>query len=160
MAIRYPTKEDLHYLFYYEDGDLYWKKPPGNYAKFIEGPLKAGCHHKAMNTWAIKIKGQTFRAFTLIWIFHKGSIPYSFCVNVIDGNRHNHRIENLYLKKKQAAPGFKSQYAQGVMRRGERYIGRIKMHGRWLEAPPRLTIEEAHEDYKQLKLHYHSVAFV
>lgn len=82
------TKEYLHTLFEYKDGNLYWKISTGN-ARI--GKL-AGCIGKN-GYWQITINKKIYKAHRLIFMMFNGYMP-NF-VDHVDGNRNNNLIKNL-----------------------------------------------------------------
>ena len=77
------TKELLHQLFKYRDGELYWKKRNQKKAGCVNGD---GYRH-------IVIKGKLYGAHRLIFMMHYGYLPEF--IDHIDNNRLNNKIENL-----------------------------------------------------------------
>lgn len=83
------TKELLHELFEYKDGNLYWKtaisnrvkvgKPAGNFGN--RGYLQVG------------LNGRLYLAHRIIFFMHYGYFPEF--LDHKDGNRLNNKIENL-----------------------------------------------------------------
>lgn len=45
----------------------------------------------------VTVKGKKFYAHRVIWQMHYGAIPDGFCIDHIDGNGLNNRLENLRL---------------------------------------------------------------
>lgn len=95
---------ELHGLFTYADGFLYWKQRPRQHFK-----NNAGWHNfntqfagtcagtvKADGRREIKINNKTYKAARLVWAFHCGEWP-SKMVDHINGDRSDDRIENLRL---------------------------------------------------------------
>lgn len=89
MAVKnYPTKEQLHQLFEYKDGDLYWKINKNGIAK----SKKAGSKN-SRNYIQIKIEGSLYKAHRLIFMMHHGFLPK--IIDHIDRNSLNNKIENI-----------------------------------------------------------------
>lgn len=89
MAENILLQETLKTLFFYENGDFYWKvKPTKRYAIGMKaGTLsKRGCLH-------ISFDGKVYKAHRLIFLYHHGYLPAE--IDHIDGNPLNNRIENL-----------------------------------------------------------------
>ena len=82
------TQEYVKSLFYYKDGDLYWKKNIGN----IKVNTKAG---SVLNSGyrSIVFNKKRYQAHRLIFLFHHGYLPQY--IDHIDGNRLNNFVENL-----------------------------------------------------------------
>lgn len=79
----YPTKEQLHQLFEYKDGELYWKKRNQNKAGSLRND---GRKH-------ITINYKIYKLHRIIFLWHHGYLPKE--IDHIDGNPLNNRIENL-----------------------------------------------------------------
>lgn len=85
----YPTKEELHELFEYREGNLYWKKPTN-----LNG--KVGTKAGALDAYGylrIQIKCKGYKAHRLIFLMHHNYLPKY--IDHIDCNRLNNKIENL-----------------------------------------------------------------
>lgn len=89
MAVKnYPTKEELHQIFEYRDGELYWKVAPSNRVKV--GAM-AGCiSHGYKKVGAF---GNEYPLHKLVFIMHHGYAPEM--LDHADCNPLNNRIENL-----------------------------------------------------------------
>jgi len=74
------TKENLHELFEYRDGDLYWRPSKA-------GTIDGGGYYQT------GIRGKYFKNHRLIFLMHHGYLPA--LIDHIDGNKLNNRIENL-----------------------------------------------------------------
>lgn len=87
-----PTYKDLHVLFAYKDGVLYWKtRPPF-------GRVKTGdtAGYKGPDGYVkVGINGVYYMAHRLIWRMHhkNGAVP--IVIDHVDGNKSNNKIENL-----------------------------------------------------------------
>jgi hypothetical protein len=77
------TKELLHQLFEYRDGELYWKKRNQKIAGCVNGD----------NYRHIVVKKKLYKAHRLIFMMHYGYMPEF--IDHIDNNRLNNKIENL-----------------------------------------------------------------
>ena len=83
------SKERLHQLFQYENGNLFWKVRPA-YNVFVGD--KAG--HKTQNGYiTINIDKKPYGAHRLIFLMYYGYLPK--IVDHIDHNRSNNVISNL-----------------------------------------------------------------
>jgi hypothetical protein len=83
------NKQLLNELFYYEDGNLFWKNPTGK-------RIKAGClaGRNASNGYRmIGLYKRSYMTHRLVFMFHHGYFPKE--VDHIDGNKSNNKIENL-----------------------------------------------------------------
>lgn len=82
------TKELLHELFEYKDGELYWKiARSGIKINQKAGSLKPNAYV------LIKINRKIYGAHRLIFLMHYGYLPIN--VDHIDCNPSNNKIENL-----------------------------------------------------------------
>lgn len=87
-AKNYPTKEELHQLFDYKDGELYWKISNSNRTKV--GSM-AGCTSKGYKK--VGILGNEYPLHTIIFAMHYGYYPKM--IDHADCNPLNNKIENL-----------------------------------------------------------------
>lgn len=91
------TKMDLHLLFNYENGFLFWinnRKPD------IKSGDRAGCISKRADgdRNQIKINGVVYKSARLIFLYHNGYLPE--IVDHINRNQLDDRIENLRAANK------------------------------------------------------------
>lgn len=82
------SKEILHDLFIYKEGNLYWKNNRGK----IKKDSIAGTIHSS-GYLQIQINKKLYLAHRLIYLYHHGSLPKY--IDHIDGSRLNNSIENL-----------------------------------------------------------------
>lgn len=87
---KYPNQKQLQEMFYYENGELFWKirKQKVNRNK------PAGYKHSSGYGF-ITIKDSMYKTHRLIYIFHNGKVPKSKEIDHIDRNPKNNKIENL-----------------------------------------------------------------
>lgn len=83
------TKEQLHELFYYENGKLFWKD-----LRFKKGAKKGKASWRCKTGYEyINIGKDKFKQARFIWIMFNGNTDN--LVDHINGVRHDDRIENL-----------------------------------------------------------------
>lgn len=103
------TKDYLHTLFEYKDGELFRKVSKGASKKGSNAGTKKpdGCFH-------VRIDSGTYLLHRVIFMMHYGYVPSQ--IDHIDGNRSNNRIENL-------RPATHSQNAQNAKTRKDSING-------------------------------------
>jgi hypothetical protein len=84
------TKEYLHSLFKYKDGDLYWKVSVSPRA---QAGNKAGCFDSSGGYYKTSINGKDYGIHRIVFAMHHGFFPT--IIDHIDRNPANNRIENL-----------------------------------------------------------------
>lgn len=85
------NKDFVIEYFDYKNGELFWKKT-NNYK--IKIGAKAG-NKDSLGYINIKIKGQSYKAHRLIYVYHNGALDKNLQINHINGIRNDNRIENL-----------------------------------------------------------------
>lgn len=86
-------KQELQNLFFYKNGELYWKK----YRPGVNMGIPAGCVDKTTGYRQIRINKKRYYAHHLIYIYHYGSIQKGMEIDHKDHNRANNEIINLKL---------------------------------------------------------------
>jgi hypothetical protein len=158
------TQEELHELFEYRDGDLYWKIRPspnrvkiGDMAGYKHKPLKTSKSNRFM--YNVRYKGKNYFASRIIFKMFHGWLPE--VVQCIDGNCLNTKIENLravnrsqvqYSGKK---PSNNSSGYKGVSSHKKRWQSTIRQQKKVICLGIFDTPEEAHKAYCEAakKLH-------
>lgn len=105
----YPSKEYLHSLFSYNDGNLYWKSRDRSQFKTPQGhgAFKARCEGKIARVgkrsgyWIVKINGEHFSVHRIIYIMHFGDLQTDVEVDHIDNCKTNNIISNLRHTKRE-----------------------------------------------------------
>ena len=125
------TKGRLHELFEYRDGNLIWKSNPKR------GPKRKGCIVGTKGNRCIHtiFDRKRYLVHRLIFLFHHGYLPN--CIDHIDGNSFNNKIENLReatLTQNQYNSKTPSHSKSGIKGVRQRYSGKyyvcIKVHGK------------------------------
>ena len=83
------TQDYVKNLFYFKDGNLFWKKPTGHRIKIGD---QAGSVNKTGYLY-VGINNTSYRVHRLVYLYHHGYLPKF--VDHINGNRVDNRIENL-----------------------------------------------------------------
>jgi hypothetical protein len=149
-----PSKEVLHDLFYYKNGNLFHKKSKAKgKADHVVGWIEKNGYS------ATNIKGVRYRVHRLIYQFHHGCCP-DF-IDHIDGNKQNNNIENL-------RPATMSQNNQnskekntnklgvkGVCIERGRYKANIKINGKNKHLGYFYSLEEAKIVYEEFSNKIH-----
>lgn len=83
------TKDYLHQIFEYKDGELFWKIKKGS----IRPNTKAGSLDKANNRFHVQINRKFYKLHRIIYLMHYGYLPKE--IDHKDGNPSNNKVENL-----------------------------------------------------------------
>ena len=90
---------NLHDIFVYRDGCLYWKTSP--FKGFSKSGRKAGTPNGGgyleVKTEQITGTAKVFQLHRLVWELHNGPIPSGMVVDHINRDIKDNRIENLRL---------------------------------------------------------------
>lgn len=146
------TALDVHRLFDYRDGVLYWRENQG--CKPVGGKV-AGC--KRPHSWIVSINGRKHTRARLVIAWHTGNFPtYNAYHRNLDP--FDDRIENLDdmpLMQANARKAEASGRLAGVTCKRGRYQAQIGASG-YLGTFP--TAEEAHEIFKHAHVVIHGAA--
>jgi hypothetical protein len=154
------TREELHEMFEYRDGDLYWKIRPSSKIKI--GSKAGNKHYNQLFkrfVYGLGYKGKHYKVSRIIFKMFHGWTPE--VVDFIDGNYLNTKIENLReINRSQSQYGRKkaknnnSGY-KGVATSGKKWVAQIAQHRKIKYLGTFNSSAEAHKAYKQAakKLH-------
>ena len=149
-----PSKEVLHDLFYYKNGNLFHKKSQAKgKADHAAGWIEKNGYS------ATNIKGVRYRVHRLIYQFHHGSCP-DF-IDHIDGNKQNNNIENLRLAtSSQNNQNVKAKITnklgvKGVCIERGKYKANIKINGKSKHLGYFYSLEEAKIVYEEFSKKIH-----
>ena len=120
--------------FDYQDGNLIRKTGRVN-----EIGQVAGCFHKGKGYIHVKIKAKAFKAHRLVFLYHHGYLPE--CVDHIDGDKTNNRIENLRAATKEE--NCHNQKIRSTNKSGYKGV-------KWVEHCKKWQVEVC-KNYKQLR---------
>ena len=120
--------------FDYQDGNLIRKTGRVNEIGQI-----AGCFHKGKGYIHVKIKAKAFKAHRLVFLYHHGYLPE--CVDHIDGDKTNNRIENLRAATKEE--NCHNQKIRSTNKSGYKGV-------KWVEHCKKWQVEVC-KNYKQLR---------
>jgi hypothetical protein len=120
--------------FDYQDGNLIRKTGRVNEIGQI-----AGCVHKGKGYIHVKIKAKAFKAHRLVFLYHHGYLPE--CVDHIDGDKTNNKIENLRAATKEE--NCRNQKIRSTNKSGYKGV-------KWVEHCKKWQVEVC-KNYKQLR---------
>ena len=149
-----PSKEVLHDLFYYKNGNLFHKKSQAKgKADHAAGWIEKNGYS------ATNIKGVRYRVHRLIYQFHHGSCP-DF-IDHKDGNKQNNNIENLrpatIFENNQNSKEKNTNKlgVKGVCIERGRYKANIKINGKSKHLGYFYSLEEAKIVYEEFSKKIH-----
>jgi hypothetical protein len=120
--------------FDYQDGNLIRK-----IGRAGEVGQVAGCIHKGTGYIHVKIKGKAYKAHRLVFLYHHGYMPE--CVDHIDGDKTNNKIENLRAATKEE--NCRNQKVRSTNKSGYKGV-------KWVEHCKKWQVEVC-KNYKQLR---------
>jgi len=148
------TKDLLHELFDYKDGQLIRKVNSGT-AKI--GDI-AGCFSRHLGYVLVSANGKQYRLHRLIYIYHYGDIPDKLQIDHINGNRIDNRIDNLRLVTNQEN-GFNRLTAKGYrwIEKAKKFQARIVLNGKDINLGLFTNENDAREAYLNAKANLHTI---
>lgn len=149
-----PTIEELHRLFEYRDGVLLWRVKQKSNSRNIGEP--AGTKHPD-GYCSVFVQRKQYLRHRLIWVMFNGFWPK--CLDHIDGDKGNDRIENLREAtmsqnlgntkiRKNNKTGYKGVCLK-VKGNYRRYCAQINVNGKVRNLGYFRDPIEAHEAYKK-----------
>jgi len=120
--------------FDYQDGNLIRK-----IGRAGEVGQVAGCFHKGTGYIHVKIKDKAYKAHRLVFLYHHGYMPE--CVDHIDGDKTNNKIENLRAATKEE--NCRNQKVRSTNKSGYKGV-------KWVEHCKKWQVEVC-KNYKQLR---------
>lgn len=120
--------------FDYQDGNLIRK-----IGREGEIGQVAGCVHKGSGYIHVKIKAKAYKAHRLVFLYHHGYMPE--CVDHIDGDKTNNKIENLRAATKEE--NCRNQKVRSTNKSGYKGV-------KWVEHCKKWQVEVC-KNYKQLR---------
>lgn len=153
------TREYLNTLFEYKEGDIFWKMKP---AKQIEIGSRAGGIHVS-GYRRVRVSGKKVGEHTVIYMMFKGSIPEGMCIDHIDNNPLNNKIENLRLAtKSQNALNSKTRVTNKTGVKGicwkprdNRWVAQIQKDGKKIHIGNFRDLDSAKDAYKKTAIELH-----
>lgn len=88
-----PDQQTIRSLFDYKDGKLYWKNfqsPRATQGSLAGAKMPHGY-------WRIGINKVQYQLHRVVWVYHYGDIPSGLCIDHINRDQSDNRIENLRL---------------------------------------------------------------
>ena len=154
------TKKYLNKVFFYEDGNLFWKVDK----KKMKAGQKAG-REKANGYCEVRLDGKLYGTHRLIFLMLHGRLPR--IIDHIDGNPANNRIKNLReashaenmrnsQRPKNNTSGFKGVYFDG---RSKKWVAQCVKDNRKFYLGSFQNIHEAADEViKFRKIHHKEFA--
>ena len=158
MADQILTQEELHRLFDYKDGHLYWKIKPSKSTKIGN---KVGCLDKQLLYIKSRYKEKNYLVHRLVFAWHYGYFPKM--IDHINGIRFDNRIENLREADDKSNQWNQklhsrntSNYKNVIFRKDkQRWVCRFKVNGKHIMRGYFKTPEEANELAIKMRQEFH-----
>lgn len=145
---QYLSQSVLNDLFYYNNGELFWK----NCKRPCINGKKAGTKNNT-GYRSVNIEGKRFFIHRIIYIMFKGDIDNNLEINHIDCNRENNKIENLELVTRRQNMQNTEKHKNGKLvgcyfdKKKNRWYSRIRIKNKRLFLGGYSTELEAHNAY-------------
>lgn len=151
------TNSNVHDLFEYRDGELWWKEPKKG--RDLTKPAGAVSSHGYR---VFGIKGRQFRLHRVVWLYHYGKWPKGH-IDHIDGNKLNNNIDNLReasIKQNSYNQGKRKNNTSGykgvTWHKGhQKWYASIKINGNSKYLGSFSCPKEAHDAYCEAAKIYH-----
>ena len=150
--IHFPNPERVREIFdYHPDGKLIWKKRPTKYGTKIKIGEQAG--YLSNKYRRINFDKTPYYEHVVVWAYHNDTREEGTCIDHIDGDPLNNRIENLRevslsqnMNNSVLTIRNRTGY-RGVYKRFGQYGADIRFAGKLYHLGFFTTPEEAHEAY-------------
>jgi len=162
MSVPLPTKRRLEELFLYDKDNGFLIRKITVCSRGLSGSV-VGKSFQASGYSLVQVDGHQYWLHRLIWRICYGRDPKEKCIDHIDGNRRNNKIENLRLANKSQngqnrfGPN-KNNYSGliGVYRtKSERFCSKIKINRKSIWLGTYDTEIDAHRSYLAAKRKLH-----
>jgi hypothetical protein len=147
------SQQELKERFRYKKGNLYYRKARGKCKK----DAQAGYIEPTGYT-QIEINKRIYRLHRLVWLYHNGVIPDNLCIDHINMNKNDNRIENLRLVTLQENT-FNKRDTKGYYfaKNIQKYRAVIELNDKKISLGDFKTEKEARIAYLKAKRKYHQI---